>query len=128
MWVKADPDQLLQVFLNLLLNAVAAVSADTGMVEVASKSSPTGTPMLCITDNGYGIAEEKLPHIFDPFFSLREGGIGLGLSVVYTLLKQNDASLHVTSRMGEGTSFEISFHGQAGLTGESTDDRNCNRR
>jgi signal transduction histidine kinase len=112
--VVADSDQILQVFLNLLLNGLQAVDADQGRVEVAAVAGedPHQSVRVEISDNGSGIPEDKLPHVFDPFFSLREDGTGLGLSVVYTLLKQNDASLTITSQKGHGTRCALLFTGQ----------------
>lgn len=107
--VLADPDQLLQVMINLLLNALEAVPERTGIVRVIGEYDTSGAPVLRIIDNGQGIAENKLPHIFDPFFSLREGGVGLGLSMVYTLLRQNGAHLRVASEVGRGSEFAINF-------------------
>ena len=122
--VTVDPDQLLQVLLNLLFNALEAVSSGTGRVDVVTGCDPDGTPMLSIIDNGVGIPESKLQHIFDPFFSLRENGIGLGLSVVYTLLKQNHAHLAVKSRVGQGTTFDITFYGTLNQGQGGPDDGN----
>jgi signal transduction histidine kinase len=110
--VVADSDQILQVFLNLLLNGLQAVDADQGRVEVAAVADPDQAVRIEISDNGSGIPEEKLPHVFDPFFSLREDGTGLGLSVVYTLLQQNDASLTITSQKGHGTRCTLVFTGR----------------
>jgi signal transduction histidine kinase len=107
--VYGDPNQLLQVILNLMLNALEAVSSGTGVVVLSSEISSDGAPVLKICDNGIGIAEDKQKHIFDPFYSLRENGTGLGLSVVYTFLKQNEATVNVDSQPGAGTVFGITF-------------------
>lgn len=107
--IFADSDQILQVFLNLLNNSLQSVNDHSGRVELVSKLNEDNGVTVIIKDNGKGIPHDKLQRIFDPFFSLREGGTGLGLSVVYTLLKQNNANLHVTSTMGAGSEFIISF-------------------
>jgi signal transduction histidine kinase len=107
--VFVDPDQILQVMLNLLLNGLEAVADNNGEVAIVSETSTSGSAVLRIVDNGVGITEDKLQHIFDPFFSLRKEGTGLGLSVVYTLLKQNNATIRVTSKINEGTAFNITF-------------------
>ncbi len=111
--VHADSDQILQVLLNLLSNSLKAAPPQTGWVKITSSLSRQGNAVLNIVDNGVGIAEDKIQHIFDPFFSLREDGTGLGLSVVYTLLKQNNARLEVTSEKNMGTNFKILFAGDA---------------
>jgi len=120
--IVADPDQILQVLLNLLLNALEAVADHTGLIYIISELSPDGTVTLKIIDNGAGIAEDKVHRIFDPFFSLHEGGTGLGLSVVYTLLKQNNASVIVMSRLNQGTEFKITFTGGNNVQKETADD------
>ncbi len=107
--VCVDPDQLLQVLVNLLLNALQAAASGEGLVKMSSSHTPDGDFVLSVADNGVGIAEDKVQHIFDPFFSLRENGAGLGLSVVYNLLRLNDADISVQSRHGKGTTFEITF-------------------
>jgi signal transduction histidine kinase len=118
----ADPDQILQVLLNLLLNALEAVADHTGLIYIISELSPDGTVTLKIIDNGAGIAEDKVHRIFDPFFSLHEGGTGLGLSVVYTLLKQNNANVNVMSRLNQGTEFKITFTGGNNVQKDMVDD------
>jgi two-component system, NtrC family, sensor kinase len=103
--VFADSDQILQVILNLLNNSLQSVNDHSGQVELLSTLTKDNGVIVKIRDNGKGIPSDKLQRIFDPFFSLRESGTGLGLSVVYTLLKQNNANLEVTSIMGEGSEF-----------------------
>ncbi len=107
--VFADSDQILQVILNLLNNSLQSVHDCSGRVVLFSTLTGDNCVVLKIKDNGKGIPNDKLQRIFDPFFSLREGGTGLGLSVVYTLLKQNNANLEVTSTMGKGSEFTIRF-------------------
>ncbi len=68
-----------------------------------------GKVYLDIKDNGKGIPEDKLDKIFDPFFSMTAGGTGLGLSVVFTLLKQNSIEHEIVSRENEGTLFRLIF-------------------
>ena len=107
--VFADSDQILQVVLNLLNNALQTVNDHSGRVELYSTLTGDNTILLKIRDNGKGIPNDNQQRIFDPFFSLREGGTGLGLSVVYTLLKQNNVNLEITSTIGKGSEFIISF-------------------
>ncbi len=102
--VMADQSQIQQIVLNLLLNALSAVPKDTGIIEVSTVHE-MGKVYLDIKDNGKGIPEDKLDKIFDPFFSMTAGGTGLGLSVVFTLLKQNSIEHEIVSRENEGTLF-----------------------
>ncbi|WP_022850724.1 sensor histidine kinase [Limisalsivibrio acetivorans] len=108
--VNVDPSQTHQIIVNLLLNALAAVERGKGKIWVKSCMDPeTGRACLSIRDNGKGIPEDKLDRVFDPFFTLSSEGTGLGLSVVFTLLKQNEISYKLKSREGEGTEFRLLF-------------------
>ena len=57
--------------------------------------------MLTISDNGPGISEEDLPHIFEPFFTRKEGGTGLGLSITYDIIQQHNGSIEVESQLDQ---------------------------
>jgi signal transduction histidine kinase len=106
---RVDTDQMTQVFINLTLNAISAVEPDTGTITFTPRKNAQGELVIKVADNGRGIPEEKIGHIFDPFFSLSKEGTGLGLSVVYTLLSQNDVRIVVASRVGDGTAFDLTF-------------------
>ena len=118
--VYVDPDQMLQVFVNLVLNAIAAVDHDRGHIRLTSESTGTGEPVVLVKDNGRGIPEAKLEQVFDPFFSLTKGGTGLGLSVAHSLLRQNDVQVGISSREGDGTLISLTF-GRSG--GEGPEER-----
>ncbi|BHH82277.1 sensor histidine kinase [Desulforhopalus sp. 52FAK] len=120
--VVADPDQILQVLLNLLFNALKAVPEHTGHITIQSELSPEEFVILRVIDNGSGIARDSIPRVFDPFFSLHDGGTGLGLSVVYTLLKQNNARIKVKSELNQGTEFKITFMGTSDVQEDRLDD------
>ncbi|MEH0021474.1 MAG: ATP-binding protein [Desulfobacter sp.] len=109
--VRADPDQILQVLINLLLNARDAVPNHGGRIKIRGNTLPSGHQVLKICDNGPGIAGDKIQHIFDPFFSLKKEGTGLGLSVVYSLLKQNGVQIQADSPAGQGMAFTLTFPG-----------------
>ena len=102
-----DPVLMYQVFFNLLMNAYQHTS-DTDMIEV--QGNTIGTAMhIEVRDTGTGISEDILPSIFDPFFSTRKesGGSGLGLAITKKIIERHRGSIQVTSRMGEGTVFQI---------------------
>jgi PAS domain S-box-containing protein len=111
----ADPNQLKQVLLNLVINAIQATPkggrVDIGMCfgkpHQEDLDGPVPRMRFCISDTGHGIAPEVLPKIFDPFFTTRANGSGLGLAVVKKVAVQHGADIHVTSRPGEGTTFEL---------------------
>jgi len=107
--VQADPDQMIQVVINLLLNALQAVEPGTGRIRLETIEAQGKKPALKISDNGQGIPKELLGRIFDPFFSVAKEGTGLGLSIVQTLLRQNGARVEVESEEGKGTSFTLIF-------------------
>ena len=108
-FAHVDADQIMQVLVNLTLNAIEAVEPDLGVITISSEKCETGETRIRVADNGCGIPEAKISQMFDPFFTLSSNGTGLGLSVVYTLLKQNDASIDVESRIDEGTVFTLTF-------------------
>ena len=118
-WVIGDPQQLKQAIVNLCINAKDAMSkGGTIVVEIARKTlSPRNSFNLSVgdyislkvQDEGSGISSEDLPKIFDPFFTTKEKGkgSGLGLSLVYNSIQAMGGAITVSSKVGEGTSFEI---------------------
>ena len=105
--VFADSTQLSQVFLNLLINASQAIP-EKGTVTL-STSEDTDNVYIKISDTGPGIAPEILPKIFDPFFSTKKTGSGLGLSVSYNIIKSHKGQIKAESTPGKGTTFTISL-------------------
>jgi signal transduction histidine kinase len=104
-WIEADPKQMKQVFLNLLLNSIDAVQSGG---EIAIEIRYFGPDLVvAVRDNGCGIAKEYLDHIFDPFFTLKEKGSGLGLAVVQTIVHEHGGEIDVKSEPGVGTTFEM---------------------
>jgi len=101
--VTADPDRLSQIIINLVSNSLKAVASGGRVVLVAS--SENSRVHLQITDNGCGIPEEDLPHIFERFFKGKNGGLGLGLAIVQELVAAHGGTLSVRSAVGSGTSF-----------------------
>ena len=105
--VFADSTQLSQVFLNLLINASQAIP-EKGTVTL-STSEDTDNVYIRVSDTGPGIAPEILPMIFDPFFSTKKTGSGLGLSVSYNIIKSHKGQIKAESTLGKGTTFTISL-------------------
>jgi signal transduction histidine kinase len=102
-----DEDQLQQVSLNLVLNALDATPPD-GRIEVRVELAED-TVALVVSDTGRGIADEALPHIFDAFFTTRAeaGGTGLGLAVVKTIVNEHHGRVTARSERGAGTTFRV---------------------
>ncbi len=119
--VFADPNQLRQVFLNLILNAADAISSSkkkiAGKLVIKSDVMPGSDsnddhmPMLKLIyiDNGPGISEENLGNIFDPFYTTKEPGkgTGLGLSVSFMIIENFGGKIEATSKEGEGTTITV---------------------
>jgi len=109
--IKGDANQLQQCFLNLIFNAIVAMPQGGQLNVLSELDSAKMSVRIEIRDTGYGIPEENLDHIFDPFFSTKEDGegTGLGLSVVYGVTKNHEGDIKVNSKVGEGTSFILNF-------------------
>jgi CheY-like chemotaxis protein len=112
---EVDAGQIAQVFHNVLLNAKQAM-ADGGTMEVLAENVPahgekTLTPgahvRISIRDYGSGISADILPLIFDPYFSTKGSGSGLGLTTAYAIVSKHGGRLSVESKSGEGTVFRI---------------------
>ncbi|MCZ7562840.1 MAG: ATP-binding protein [Burkholderiales bacterium] len=109
----ADPNQLKQLLLNLVINAVHAIAKD-GHVWIGACSAGAGSAAdgrlrakFCVEDDGPGIPAAVLPRIFEPFFTTRPDGSGLGLAIVRKIADQHGADIHVASEPGRGTRFEL---------------------
>jgi len=104
-----DENQVEQVLINLLLNALHAVD-DYGLVTVKSTvDAGKGSIILEIADNGCGIPPDHMKKIFDPFFSTKSNGTGLGLAVSYGIVRNHDGDIWVLSEPNKGTTFIIEF-------------------
>jgi signal transduction histidine kinase len=104
------PQQLNQVFMNILLNAAHALEGRDGKGQIGIRTYNGGEHVFVeISDNGCGIPEDKLGKIFDPFFTTKPvgKGTGLGLSLAYNIVKKHKGEISVKSRVGEGTTFTI---------------------
>jgi two-component system, cell cycle sensor histidine kinase and response regulator CckA len=109
-----DRDQIAQAVQNMALNAMQAMPSG-GVIRVAltnSGSAPIGLSpgryvRLTVADSGEGIPPEILPRIFDPYFSTRKSGSGLGLATVYSIIKKHQGRIEVNSHSGHGATFTI---------------------
>ena len=100
-----DPDQIRQVVLNLVRNAVQAAGR-TGMVRVKLKGTPAQV-RLTVWDSAGSIASENMARLFEPFFTTRAGGTGLGLSTAHAIVRAHHGNIEVTSARAEGTEFTV---------------------
>ncbi len=108
--IVADPGQLQQVFLNLIINAEMEMRLAHGKGKLTIKTqSADNTIRICFRDNGQGIAKENLEKIFDPFFTTREAGqgTGLGLSICHGIITEHGGRIWVESQPGKGATFIV---------------------
>jgi signal transduction histidine kinase len=104
-----DENQIEQIFVNLLLNAVQAIE-EKGVITVTSRMDENREKALIeIADTGSGIASENMAKIFEPFFSTKPKGTGLGLAVSYAIVKNHQGDINAVSKPGEGTRFVLEF-------------------
>jgi two-component system sensor histidine kinase HydH len=110
--VEHDSDQIHQVLLNLLLNAVQSMEAGSVRVEIAQREDYAS---VVVTDTGRGIAPQHLANIFRPFFTTKGNGTGLGLSLARRIVEEHHGRIEVTSTVGKGSKFTVllPFHAPA---------------
>jgi two-component system nitrogen regulation sensor histidine kinase GlnL len=121
--LTADPNQLRQLFTNLITNALEAMDVTVGerrveihasLVSEDAEPASAGLPLpaqICIEvkDNGPGISEDVLERIFSPFFTTKSQGTGLGLSIVRKVVDAHDGIIAATSALGRGTTFQVTL-------------------
>jgi signal transduction histidine kinase len=123
--ILAEPSQLHQIFVNLATNAAQAIGDRPGRISVRLTrqvdAADRATVHLAIADTGCGMDEATCRRVFEPFFTTKRvgEGTGLGLSVVHGIVAELGGSIAVTSRIGEGTTFEIVFPALADTAGDA---------
>lgn len=105
--IQGQPEQLRQIFLNLILNALQAMPGG-GVLRIATRQQGQAV-LVEVGDSGQGIPPEHLEKIFNPFFTTRSEGTGLGLAITSRLMQGHGGRIEVASRPGEGTTFTLSF-------------------
>lgn len=117
-WINSNSDQIKQIFINLINNASKHTDEDKGRISIELKNvflNEVGYGAIIISDNGTGIPKEKLNMIFDRFYrieshrSRKNGGFGLGLSIVKSIVDENDGKIEVESEESLGSKFTIYF-------------------
>ena len=108
--IFADQNLISQVLINLLKNALEANENNrNGKIRIAASVDINNHPEICVIDNGPGISEENLDEIFVPFFTTRQNGSGIGLSISKQIMKAHDGNLKVRSVPGKETLFCLTF-------------------
>jgi signal transduction histidine kinase len=105
--IHGDSVQLRQVIINITRNAIQSMREDGGIVAISTYQNPSEWIAISITDTGVGIPEENLERIFEPLFSTRANGIGLGLSLAKLLVEAHGGSITVESEVGKGSTFTV---------------------
>ena len=108
--LPADAAMLEQAFLNVYRNAVDAMEAG-GALRIAARINGSGPPaiQISIEDNGCGIDEADLPHIFNPFFTKKKYGTGLGMTQVKKIIDLHQGTIDIQSARGKGTRVVVRF-------------------
>jgi PAS domain S-box-containing protein len=106
--IVADKRKLSIAFSNILINAIEAMESNKGELTVALSALPNSYS-VSIKDNGKGIPEEYMQKLFEPFFTLKPDGIGLGLATSYSIIQSHKGNVQVESTPNVGTHFIISF-------------------
>jgi signal transduction histidine kinase len=105
--VQGDPDQLKQVFLNLVTNAVQAMDKSGGTITIETRGAGEYVE-ISVADTGPGISPADLPKVFDPFFTKRAEGTGLGLTIVHRIIDEHEGHIEVESGP-DGTRFNVTL-------------------
>lgn len=104
--IKADKDRLRQVFSNLIINAVEAMPRG-GDVKISSEMNKDGQVRIAFADSGIGIPEEDMKRVFDPHYSTKKQGFGLGLPLIQDIIHRHHGRIGIKSEKGMGTTFSI---------------------
>ena len=106
--IMADKEKLKLALLNIVINAVEAMEEQKGQLSI-SLQQMNNKVLLVISDNGCGISDEDISRMFEPYFTQKRNGVGLGLTFTLNILQAHKANIEVTSRIGAGTAFNITF-------------------
>ena len=107
--VMADKDTLRSVFTNLVINSLQAIDGEGGNIVIRIINDEHGLARVEITDTGRGIAPEDISKVFEPYYSTKETGTGLGLPIVRKVIEDHGGTVSVSSKLGGGTTFTIAL-------------------
>jgi len=106
--ILADAEKLKIALLNIIINAVEAMEQEKGMLSITLKLDEENVQVV-IEDNGCGISEENMSRLFEPYFTAKRNGMGLGLASTLNILQSHKAEVEVQSKINQGTKFIVSF-------------------
>ncbi|MCK4273342.1 MAG: GHKL domain-containing protein [Dehalococcoidales bacterium] len=107
MQVRTDAEQISRVFTNIISNAIQAMNAKDGKLDIDTGAEDDGFVWIKFQDNGCGIPEDNMDKIFEPLFTTKPKGIGLGLAITKRLVEQNGGKIEIASQTGQGTTFTV---------------------
>jgi two-component system NtrC family sensor kinase len=107
--VRCDPSQIEQVLLALMMNATDAMPRGGNLWVCTRLGDSSEEVILAVRDDGVGIPADILPHIFEPFLTTKESGVGLGLAISHGIIERHDGRIEVASELGKGTTFTIAL-------------------
>jgi PAS domain S-box-containing protein len=117
--VEGDRIHLQQVVLNLIMNALEAMGAQSApkrVVMVSTRRGEDGTVRLCVADSGPGISEASLPLLFDPFFTTKPNGMGMGLAICHRIIEAHAGRIRAENRAEGGALFTVTLPARAGVS------------
>jgi len=105
----ADPAQIQQVFVNIIMNAVEAMNSNGSLTLTTQSAKIDGYIEISFSDTGSGIPQDQIERIFEPFYTTKGvgHGTGLGLSISYGIIQGHDGTIKVASTVGKGSTFEV---------------------
>jgi PAS domain S-box-containing protein len=107
-YIMADPLKLKIAFTNIIINAIEAMHENNGELDI-SVTSQNGHHLVSIKDNGTGISKETLPHLFEPYFTFKRNGLGMGLATTLNIIQSHKASIDVQTGQDQGSNFILKF-------------------
>jgi PAS domain S-box-containing protein len=107
-YIMADPMKLKIAFTNIIINAIEAMHESKGELDI-SVTSQNGHHLVSIKDNGTGISKETMPHLFEPYFTFKRNGLGMGLATTLNIIQSHKASIDVQSGLDQGSNFILKF-------------------
>ena len=107
-WVMADREKLKIALLNIIINAIEAMNDNGGQLNISLKRN-NHHYVVSITDNGCGVSTENLPLLFEPYFTSKKQGMGIGLASTQNILNYHKAEISVMSQLNKGTTFKMLF-------------------
>jgi signal transduction histidine kinase len=108
------PDQISQVFLNIVINAIEAMPSGGDLWLETLPAKDSREVLVSFRDNGLGLSQEQLGNLFEPFFTTKPDGTGLGLAISYGIIERHGGTIDVTSQPGHGATFVVKLPTRTG--------------